>query len=78
MWLVVKFIEENSVEVVPGTWYITEDKMCAWPHNEKRSAIYSFIKSKCYPKDNWKMYPVKILGQYGKSLTTLFLFLKYT
>lgn len=71
MWLVVKFVEDY-VEIVPTSWCSKEHKTCAWPTNEKRGTIAFMIKSKVYPKDNWKKYRVKILGEYGKSPTIFF------
>jgi len=35
MWIVIHFLDEDSVETVPETWYNRKTKMYAWPNAKK-------------------------------------------
>lgn len=65
MWIVVHFLNEDTVEAVPDTWYRKRDKLCAWPLISKNSK--KCIENKDYPnEENYRWLPAKILGrQYG-------------
>ncbi|KAJ8974682.1 hypothetical protein NQ317_019838 [Molorchus minor] len=64
MWLVVKFIDEDSVEAIPKMWYIKTSKECYWPSERKREKVRAMIKRKEYPKSDWSTFKVHILGEY--------------
>lgn len=49
MWVVVHFLNEDTVEAVPETWYRKKDKTCAWPIVSKKSK--KCIEKKDYPDE---------------------------
>lgn len=68
-WNVVIFTKEDKVEAVPNNWCITTSSECFWPpHSFKTDKIFKLIESKAEPDTNWKVYPMKLLGTYGKSI----------
>lgn len=66
MWIVVHFLNENTVEVVPEIWYRRTEKICAWPLLSKKSKKY--IEKKDYPNEkNYQWLSARILfRKYGK------------
>lgn len=66
MWIVVHFLEDDSVESVPETWYNKKDKMCAWPI--AKNTIKKRIEKRAYPnKAEYKWISARMLGRkYGK------------
>lgn len=66
-WAVVKFMEENTVEVVPLLWYVNDREECFWPPlNTKKSKIANFIEKCQEPLSDWVVCHAKLLGKYGK------------
>ncbi|XP_022162403.1 uncharacterized protein LOC111028168 [Myzus persicae] len=65
MWVVVHFLNEDTVEAVPETWYRKKDKTCAWPIVSKKSK--KCIEKKDYPDEkNYQWLPARMLGRkYG-------------
>lgn len=65
MWIVIHFLNEDTVEAVPETWFRRKEKMCAWPRISKKSKVY--IEKKYYPDEiNYEWFPARILGRkYG-------------
>lgn len=61
-WLVVHFIEEDCVEIIPKKWYISNIGESYWPGNSKR--IMELIKRCVSPNADWDTYKVKVLGEY--------------
>jgi len=47
MWVVVHFIDEDSVETVPETWFRKCDSTCAWPLNKYN--VKRMIEKRIYP-----------------------------
>lgn len=73
-WMVVKFPKEQTVEVVPSSWYLRELKMCYWPPtNTKRLKISNLIKSRDDPQPDWILYNAELLGEYSKCINNLIL-----
>lgn len=68
MWLVIKFVEEDLVEAVPKSWFREDRNECFWPPNtipvDKVSKM--ILSNACPIDDSWKLYPVEVLGTYGK------------
>lgn len=48
-WVVVHFMDEDSVEAVPDTWHRKHDLTCAWPFN--KHSIKRYIEKRVYPND---------------------------
>ncbi|KAF0732694.1 DUF4806 domain-containing protein [Aphis craccivora] len=65
MWIVIHFLDEDSVESVPETWYNRKTKTCAWPISKKNAK--KLIEKKTYPnKLEYNWLPARILGRkYG-------------
>lgn len=68
MWIVVHFLNEDSVEAVPETWYQKHDKTCAWPLN--KHLVKRLIEKRTYPNNlDFQWVPARTLGRnYGKKL----------
>lgn len=66
-WLVVQFGEDNTVEVVPNTWYMKKESKCYWPPEcTAKNIIIDFIRKRHVPEKKWLLYEATILGSYGK------------
>lgn len=69
MYVVLDFPESQETEAVPFSWVesFLEDNLevtykCYWPTDFQRA-----LRNNDRPdKLNWKPYPVRILGRYGK------------
>lgn len=59
---VVKFLEDNSVEVVAGNW-ITND-YCFWPPY-RAARFTSAVKKSEIPDNTWQRYEIRVIGVYG-------------
>lgn len=60
-WAVVKFTEEETVEVIPTKWLINND-MCLWPANSySKAKLTSAIRFQFNPEKDWKKCRVKCL-----------------
>lgn len=59
VWTVVRFLVEETVEVVPVTWINKEQNMCFWPKNH--SYIAKFIKKAMLPQPEWQSFEIKLL-----------------
>lgn len=60
-WVVVKFIDENSVEVVPYKWVTKDDnhERCWWPNYKKKNQIVDAILNKTCPCKDWKIHEIE-------------------
>ncbi|XP_025270309.1 uncharacterized protein LOC112639684 [Camponotus floridanus] len=67
-WCVCHFQIDDSVEVVPNNWIISES-LCVWPLVTKPSKLSELIKKKEVPKNDWKTISVRILGRYDNYKT---------
>lgn len=65
MWIVVHYLNEDSVEAVPETWYKRKEHLCAWPISKK--SVKRLIEKRGYPnKLDFKWLPARTLGKkYG-------------
>ncbi|CAG9771713.1 unnamed protein product [Ceutorhynchus assimilis] len=62
MWYVVVFTQENTVSVVPASWYVELSGECFWPPSKiKRNTLEKLIKRKELPENDWKTFRAKIL-----------------
>lgn len=66
MWIVNHFLDEDSIESVPETWYHKKSKTCAWPIT--KNSAKRLIEKRAYPnKLEYNWLPARILGRkYGK------------
>ncbi|XP_065646974.1 uncharacterized protein LOC136076939 [Hydra vulgaris] len=55
-YLVVKFPEEDSVEVVPETWFSYETGKCFFPTKMDSKTFNNYVLKMFPPEDNWKTY----------------------
>lgn len=60
---VVCFPDDDSVEVVPADW-MRGTNSCVWP-NCRGKNLRSAIENVDEPDDSWKLYAIRVLGQYG-------------
>lgn len=63
VWLVVLFVDENLVEIIPKKWYIASIGKCYWPNNG--SKVIESIKKCITPCSTWATYATEVLGEYG-------------
>lgn len=76
-WYVVKFLNEDTVEAIPKSWYLKDTKECNWPPSHWTSKkINEFIKFEKKPEYDWNLYKVDVLGNYGKT-SILYIFYLY-
>lgn len=68
MWIVVHFLNEDTVEAVPETWFRKLDKTCAWPL--QKNLVKKLIEKRSYPNEiDFQWLPARTLGRnYGKIL----------
>lgn len=62
-WCVCYFQIDDSVEVVPNNWIISENQ-CVWPLIIKPSKLFELIKKKEIPNDDWKTISVILIFKY--------------
>ncbi|KAF5296942.1 hypothetical protein FQR65_LT10093 [Abscondita terminalis] len=63
-WLVVHFVSEGSVEIVPRKWYISSISKCYWPNDGFGGKIIEAIKKSYSPGVEWNLHLVHVLGEY--------------
>uniref|UniRef100_A0A1Y1KKZ2 Uncharacterized protein n=1 Tax=Photinus pyralis TaxID=7054 RepID=A0A1Y1KKZ2_PHOPY len=61
-WLVVHFVDEECVEIIPKKWYISSIGKSYWPGDSKK--VMELIKKSISPSANWHTHKVKVLGEY--------------
>ena len=66
MYAVVKFVVENTVEVVPTNWLLSET-LCLWPP-QKTADVAKLIKKRMEPQSSWEYCAIKLLSQAGMLL----------
>lgn len=67
MWHVVKFQNEDCVEIIPRQWYVNDTSECFWPpRSYRKDKILKYIETGSDPMSDWKAYPVVILGTYSE------------
>lgn len=67
MWLVVHFLNEDSIEAVPHSWFKKQNLTCAWPL--ARNSAKRLIEKRTVPnKLEFEWLPARTLGKnYGKN-----------
>ena len=68
MYVVVRFIQEEKVELIPQSWVINT-KYCVWPPYKAPDKTRKAIKQEEQRKDNWDLYEIKILSKPSMSQT---------
>lgn len=69
---VVEFLEDKTVEVVPASWLLNDNRQCYWPLDpkldkaRKKNFVQSGIDPVEYPRLNWKVFDCKILISTGE------------
>lgn len=73
LWIVVHFLEDESVEAVPNFWY--KNNKCVWP--KKKSILkHCIIKRISIKEFDHELVKARILCSAGKLIhSNLFLFL---
>ena len=61
MWIVVHFLEENSVEVVPTSWY--SGGKCRWPSIKGVERLRGMVEKEVEPQDSWLTFTANTVGQ---------------
>ncbi|XP_046403545.1 uncharacterized protein LOC124169102 isoform X3 [Ischnura elegans] len=61
MWIVVHFLEENSVEVVPTSWY--SGGKCRWPNIKGVERLRGMVEKEVEPQDSWLTFKANTVGQ---------------
>lgn len=75
MWLVVHFLNEDSIETIPHTWFQKQHFTCAWPL-AKNSAKKRIEKRTMPNKLEFEWLTARTLGKsYGKSSYLCFIVL---
>jgi len=70
-WDVVNFLNDNSVEAVPHTWF--KNKKCAWPKDPKQ--IKKFIEKRKIPNQNeFVFYPARKFKDKSYGIILLYYF----
>lgn len=59
-WIIVNFTEEETVEVIPTKWLITNEE-CLWPNSYSRAKLTSAIRFQFNPEKDWKKCRIKCL-----------------
>ncbi|RZF46994.1 hypothetical protein LSTR_LSTR011857 [Laodelphax striatellus] len=71
MWVVVHFIDESNVEVVPSSW--VDGDSCWWPQNTASEKIKKLVEREIPPGSQtcmWRRYKARTLGVECESLLT--------
>jgi len=68
-YLVVEFIEDNSIEAVPASWFRKKEATCAWPTTKNSNIINKYVELKSIPNDIEYIYhAAKVLKTSGKKI----------
>lgn len=63
MFLVVEFLAEKSVAVVPKSWL--HNDRCFWPASKSKRK--TLVKKAQEPDPSWDLFAVRVLFEYSKS-----------
>jgi len=68
MYLLVEFVEDKEVAVIPDTWL--DGEFAKWP-SHVRSTLKTnlMVKQKTSPEKWWSSFPVRQLYQHGMYFT---------
>lgn len=71
MYIIAHFYKEDSVEVVPSTWFKNNES--AWPN--KSSNIKKFVTRRTFPnKFDFNWFPARQLGRkFGKNNSKIYI-----
>lgn len=59
MWIIVSFIQENSVE---EKWVLLDDCKCFWPPYRESKLKYA-IGEKSEVRDDWVAHPIRVFNK---------------
>lgn len=69
---IVKFIEESTVEIIPSSWVLPDNKTALWLKGIIPSILKRYLKSRIEPTADWSSVKIRVLGQAG---IVIFLFI---
>lgn len=68
MFSVVEFIDDQSCDVIPKSWFCDEtERCCYWPPYRSSTAVNKAVRSQCQPMTDWHAYSVRKMGTAGNS-----------
>jgi hypothetical protein len=66
MFVIITFLNENTVDYIPEEWLLGREE-CLYPPSNAGSAK----KRSAQPTSNWRKYPIRVLGSAGKNCAVL-------
>lgn len=69
---IVEFLEESTVDIIPSSWILPNNKTALWPQGANRSVIKRYLKNQIKPSADWSTVEIRILGHAG---TVIFFFI---
>ena len=63
-YLVVEFLESNSVAVIPDNWLMTQNT-CVWPNWQSSNKLAKAITGHVTPEGHWEIFSIKVLKATG-------------
>lgn len=71
---IVEFIEESTVEIIPSSWVLPDNKIALWPKGIIPSILKRYLKSRTELTADWSSVKIRVLGQAG---IVILLFISY-
>ena len=66
-FLVVVFLEDNSVATVPSIW--VQNNCCKWPNFRDGAKLSRAISKAISPEESWSTHGIRILQSFSKSIS---------
>lgn len=68
MYILVEFVDDQEVAVVPDNWL--DGNQCAvWPtHFKQGRRLEIAVRTKLTPGEDWPSFPIKVLYKNGEQL----------
>ena len=60
MFEVIKFTDDEAIEVVPTCWLGARGKVCKWPPYRPH-IVTKAVRNQEEPKEDWAVYPIQRL-----------------
>lgn len=70
---IVEFIEENTVEIIPSSWLLPDNKTALWPKDINPSTLKRYLKNRIESAADWSSVKIRVLGHAG--IFSFYLFL---
>lgn len=64
MYLIVEFIDNKAVNIIPDSWFY--NGMTRWPSYSSDNRINRAVQKNEEPGEDWKSYDVRVLSRAGK------------